>query len=285
MVARMGPRRGPGGVVSGETAGGDAVREGGKAPATRRPRAALRRLLIDAGVDFLIEEGIGTPGDSITFKRVFDHLEETTGVRATHASVIGRIWADQQEFRRDVLVSLADHDSADLTARTGEALDALLETFDLSTPGLRRAALRELVRIGTEFELSANISAPGWRERTAVWAVGTTAGSQADEEIAATLRGARRRMFLGYVDLYQGFLDRLGFRVRDPFTMVEFVRVATSLVEGCNHRALVGVGPSMGVLRPTGPGGALQEWTLLGIGLDALVDTFTEPVPDPALSA
>jgi hypothetical protein len=114
-----------------------------------------------------------------------------------------------------------------------------------------------------------------------VWAVGTTAGPEVDEEIAATLRRARRRMFLGYVDLYGKVLDRLRFRIRAPFTMIEFVRVATALAEGCNHRALIGVGPSTGVLRPTGPGGALQEWTLFGIGLDALVDTFTQPVTDP----
>jgi hypothetical protein len=41
----------------------------------------------------------------------------------------------------------------------------------------------------------------------------------------------------------------------------------------------VGVGPSTGIPRPTGPDGEIQEWTLLGLGLDALVDRYVEPVP------
>jgi hypothetical protein len=35
-----------------------------------------------------------------------------------------------------------------------------------------------------------------------------------------------------------------------------------------------------GILRPTGPGGELQVWTLFGVGLEALVDQFFVLDPD-----
>ena len=33
-------------------------------------------------------------------------------------------------------------------------------------------------------------------------------------------------------------------------------------------------------MRPTGPDGAMEEWTLVGVGLEALVHQFLEIDPD-----
>ena len=55
----------------------------------------------------LREEGLGTGAEALTFKRVFDRVEEDTGVRLTNASVIRRVWENQAEFQVDVLVTIA----------------------------------------------------------------------------------------------------------------------------------------------------------------------------------
>ncbi len=52
-----------------------------------------------------------------------------------------------------------------------------------------------------------------------------------------------------------------------------------ALAEGCSLRQHVD--PHLGViLRPTGPRGEDQEWTLFAIGLEALLMHFFEPDPD-----
>jgi hypothetical protein len=57
---------------------------------TRRSRDELREMLLSAGVELLVEQGLGTGAGHLTFKRVFEWLELNYGVRVTNASVIGR---------------------------------------------------------------------------------------------------------------------------------------------------------------------------------------------------
>ena len=51
-----------------------------------------------------------------------------------------------------------------------------------------------------------------------------------------------------------------------------------ALIEGCVLRQ-VGAEDLPLIQRPTGPDGALQEWTLFAVGLEALALQFFEPDP------
>jgi hypothetical protein len=51
------------------------------------------------------------------------------------------------------------------------------------------------------------------------------------------------------------------------------------MVEGCALRDRVDAG-IRGILLPTGPDGAAQDWSVLGVGMDALADQFFELDPD-----
>src|ERR1700683_355759 len=70
---------------------------------SRRSRAELRDMLLEVGRSVLQKEGLA----ALTFKTVFDRLNERRGVRLTNGSVIGRVWRDQADFRADVLVAVA----------------------------------------------------------------------------------------------------------------------------------------------------------------------------------
>jgi hypothetical protein len=77
----------------------------GEPTARRRSRAELRELVMTAALDLLRTEGLGAVPMTLTYQRVFDHLEATTGVRVTRASVHERIWESQEAFRAEVLAT------------------------------------------------------------------------------------------------------------------------------------------------------------------------------------
>ena len=82
---------------------------GPEAPKKRQPKRQLRQLMLDTGRTILDEEGIETASTNLTFKRVFDRVEQDTGRHLTNASVIRRIWENQADYQADVLVAVA-HD-------------------------------------------------------------------------------------------------------------------------------------------------------------------------------
>ena len=72
-------------------------------------RDELRDMLIEVGLDLLIDEGLARGTERLTFKRVFDRAAEERGVRVTNASVIGRIWADMADYQADVLAAALEN--------------------------------------------------------------------------------------------------------------------------------------------------------------------------------
>ena len=95
----------------------------------RRTRDETRRLVLEAAVDLVRRDGLGAEPTTITYQKVFDHLEETKGVRITRASVHERIWENQREFQFDVI--LAANDTATGVTEAHEiAPAALAETAE-----------------------------------------------------------------------------------------------------------------------------------------------------------
>ena len=109
------------------------------------PGPNLREMLISAGRTVLLEEGLTLGVERVTFKRVFDELERTTGARVTNAAVIDRIWRNQEEFQVDVLLAVLAEEGTEEFEITEEAFNAALALADFSTPISRRASLAELI--------------------------------------------------------------------------------------------------------------------------------------------
>ena len=64
-------------------------------------------LLLETGRKLLVEEGLGTGVDTLTFKRVFERVEVDTGCGLSNASVIRRVWQNQADYQADVLATIA----------------------------------------------------------------------------------------------------------------------------------------------------------------------------------
>jgi hypothetical protein len=253
-------------------------------PGTRRQRRSkdeLRELVMTAGLRILDEEGLGIAIADLTFKRVFERVEADTGVRLTNASIIRRVWENQSDFQSDLLSAIASASNS-----TGEmdstvfALAPLLGGLDLSTPEARLAAMREICRVAGRTAFDALTESRGWALWVGVWVLAATG---APGTVDPRIRDALVRGYLAgteeWVAMHQGLLDIMGLRPRAPLTLRDFTVSTGALIEGCVLRQ-VGAEDLPVIVRPTGPGGAPQEWTLFAIGLEALARQFFEPDPD-----
>jgi hypothetical protein len=236
---------------------------------------------MDAGRSLLVEEGLGIAAGGVTFKRALDRVEATTGIRLTNASVIRRVWENQAEFQADVLAAVvAAGDSTGELLATAEAVGPLFELLDRSDPEARLRSLSEVCRVAGQASLDVLVGSSAWALWVGIWVLGaTSAPSPANDKV-------RRALFDGYQldteqwgQLHGALAAHVGFRVRAPFTLRQFTVTVGALVEGCALRQ-VGAEDLAVVLRPTGPDGEQQEWTLFAIGLEALVLQYFELDPE-----
>ncbi len=252
----------------------------------RQSREALRDLLLRTGRAVLIEEGLGIRTDTLTFKRVFERVESDTGLRLSNASIIRRVWDNQADYQADVLASIAASAGLGEFEKTMEALVPLLKGFDLSTPEGRGRSLRQVCRIAGGVEVLRLLQSPNWSLWIAVWSLATADTPPGDGQEARYQQRIRAALLEGYngftqlwEDAYRGLAAYLGMRVREPLTFHQLSVAVGALAEGCSLRRRVDE-QMEGILRPTGPQGEDEEWTLFAIGLEALLQTFFEIDPD-----
>ncbi len=241
----------------------------------------MHDLLVGAGRAILEEEGLAVGAGDLTFKRVFDHVEATTGARLTNVSVIRRVWENQEDFRADVLASIASTaDASGELDRTFEVLAPLLDTSDLSSPETRIRSLCELARVGGEAGMRARLETRDWSLWIGVWVlVLTTAPTGRNRRIRDALTGGLLTATDEWEHLFAGLCAHLGLRVRAPLTLRQFTVAVSAMVEGIALRQ--GGDPDLPMIgRPTGPDGSLQQWTLFGVCLEALAIRFLEIDPD-----
>jgi hypothetical protein len=248
----------------------------------RRPRHSreeLRALLLTAGRSILLDEGLGTGADALTFKGAFDRVQAETGVKLTNASVIGRVWGNLDDYQTDVLVELASDTSRSNVPEVAELVAEVLATSDLSTSAARSAALSEVCRAVGEALSDALRHSSSWSVWINLWA--TAVSSDLPDRHQRVLS----KLMEGYdiinqqgEEAFSGLMTIFGYRPKEPLTVPQFFSAVGALAEGCSLRDRVDT-QMVGIMRPTGPHGADQPWTIFAIGLLALVKEFFEPDP------
>jgi hypothetical protein len=257
--------------------------EVGKNSRNRQPkqsREEIRALLVEAGRSILREEGMGTGAETLTFKRVFQRVEQETGLRLTNASVIKRVWDNQADYQTDVLVAIAADEGVSEFDQTLAALDGVFADMDLSTPEARWATLREVCRVGGEANMVALLESANWPSWIAVWTLGVAGDPPVRQRIDEALLDGYQSFNGHFERAYLALAGLLGFRLRANFTMRQFTISVGALAEGCALRGRVDAESMNGIERMTGPDGGTQEWTLFGISLEALTHQFFEIDPD-----
>ena len=247
----------------------------------RHSKDEIRALMMTAGTELLEEEGLGIGAVDLTFKRVFDRVLATSGVRLTNGSVIRRVWENQAEFQDDVLAAIArSGDSSGELDDTATALLAVFESIELATPEDRVRGLSEMCRVGGEAALRTLVDSGTWSLWVGVWVLAVT-GPPSDR--GAGIRAALVEGNEATTDLWGQMFDAatsyLGLRLRGEFTLRQLTLMVGALIEGGALRESADP-EGASLLRPTGPDGAQQGWTLFGVGLEALALHYFEVDPD-----
>ncbi len=247
----------------------------------RRTRSELRTLLLDAGTRILLTEGLTLGTERVTFARVFEEVERVHGVRVTNAAVIDRIWKNRNDFHVDVLREVVDHEGGSEFRAAEMAVSQALPLVDLSTPTTRRASLAELIRVSTAAFMEVAVdSTLSFQLALATYLAASRSGTP-DDRLVETHRHTNETLTARYADLYRFGLELIGWRVRPGMSLSDAAAAISALAEGIVLHKQVDPDAFPAVHTARGPDGLVKEWTLLGLGIDALVEVFAEPIPSP----
>lgn len=245
-----------------------------------RRKAELEQVILAGGRSLFAIEGITTGVEHLTFKRVFDHIEETTGMKVSNSSVIGRIWKDQVEFQQALLRSALDENIDEELEASLEPVMDLLESADRSSLARRWDLMQELCRVGGAANLDWITQSRSWPTWIGAWAAAVTGPRDENRSHLAERMDQNYERYSEYYEaVYTAVFDFVGFRVREPLTVRQFAIAVGALAEGCGLRDLIDPSVVRGVDLPTGPNGEIREWSVFTIGFEGLLRHFVEPIP------
>ena len=236
--------------------------------------------MLDTGRAILQEEGIETASNNLTFKRVFDRVERTTGRQLTNASIIKRVWENQSDYQADVLVDIARDERRAEVEGTLLAVAEVLEYVDLTTEDGRLWGMSEICRVAGRASREFIAESTSWPLWISVVTIATTSSNKDQKDRMCTALAEGYRSVAEYWEgIYLTLIDQLGLRLRAPRTLLQFSQAVNSLSEGDSlHQHVVREARHLDL--PTGPGGEMREWTLYAVTLEALAIQFFEPDPD-----
>lgn len=238
----------------------------------------LRRLLLEAGLRVLYRHGLRATANHVPISEAIDELDRTRGLSPAMGSIFGqgRPWRSVKDFQVDLLLTALADESLEGPNDQSLQLVADIEDQRDRPPAERIASLVELCRFAGF--LNGYVPEQGkdrnWTIWLAIWTM-SMSDTERGEELRAPLLRAQRTSQQAFLDLYSIVLDRLGLRIRPPYTLEQFSMVAASLTDGVGLRA----GIDTGVITPVESPRAAGEWNLMGVGLMALALEFVEPNP------
>ena len=237
----------------------------------RRTAEETRRLILEAAIQLLLERGATAGVQHIRLQEVLRSVGLTSGAAY-------RIWADQNDFHRDLAVEMVSMRFAPPVAGAASAIQDVLVSGEAIDDVVRIAAL-DFVTRASKFHLEpesrdshAFITALALRTAAGAWPELRTAAAERHRESIAT-----------FAEFYGALLQRFGLRVRSPLTIVDFTEAMAALGEGFAVRAAEGLDhPTYDI--PADAELPSGDWTLFGIGIRGLLAAFTIPITDDEAS-
>jgi hypothetical protein len=233
-----------------------------------------------SGVEVLHKEGLGTGVEHLTFKKVLDNLEATSGIRITPASLIRRVWFNQEEFQLDVVRFIINEQGDE---EVSNVTDALAETFgliDVSSLAMRKASLTELIRVtAMSYINSASNSRATIQTALATYMVAGGAVGENDD-LVEMFKETNERLTNQYVALYEAALGAVGLRVKPGLTIRQVAVAISTLSEGVLLRHMVEPDAFEPVTAVRELDGTTVEWELFGFGMNTIVGACIEEDPE-----
>lgn len=231
---------------------------------TRRTRAELRQMMLDAGKEVLFEIKPTLGFEQLTYSAVFEHLLEHHDQKVTIGSVHERIWSSQRDFQLEVVASALKDPLPRAPNTAMERSAEIIAERDLSTPLGRRQALKSAVRVSSY--LVTRTPSPqavdlAHTVRFRLWALGPDHPEA--EGFTEAINEIRAESTTGYTEVVHLIMDVIGLRVRaDAGDPAEAVRSIALLGNAATIGIRTDVLDESRTTRalPTGPNGELEDW-------------------------
>jgi hypothetical protein len=250
--------------------------------ARRAPRRSAREiaaLLVAAGKEIVLSEGLAPGVHGLTFKKVLEKLRTEQGIALAHASIIGRAFPDQAAFQHRVLVELI-HDTGNTElSDTSAVISTILQAADRTTLEGRLSANNDVIRLGAFANEQALRHSPTWPVWIGIVAA-EAARSQHDPVVTDELRRVVAKEMRDFAELYGHILDFLGLGVRAPFTLTDLTIAISAVAEGAMLRQQVLPEPFATRTVAPRPGEPAQAWSLTGLAIRGVSDFMVEPLSD-----
>ncbi len=243
-------------------------------PKQRRSAAELRSLILEAGLTILYERGLRATASHVPMTEALVELERTHGLEVGMGSIFGasRLWPTVKEFQLELLLSaLAD--------RSGEGPNKQSISLAGFIPDVRDQPLAERMELLVDLSRSAGLmnglvpdptEGRNWLIWVSIWAT-AMADSEFGELLVPRLREGEDVSTKAFAALYTVMLERLGLRLRPPYTIGQFTALVAAITDGITLRS--GVMPEVVAHSPSRHPG---EWNLLGTGFAAIALEFLE---------
>lgn len=227
--------------------------------AARRSLDETRDLLLDAGVDILIHDGISFAVAGFSLIDVCRHA----GLKTSGSAY--KIWPNQEDFRVELLRHALDASNTD-SPTIRPLMESLLDGDD--TP-----SLTELIRSISALNVSFYIGDPKFNVFLALWCA---AGS--DPVLAGLIQASDESALNAFANIYEVVADAYDLEWVEPFNSQLLATTLAALMDGLAIRARYDPSSVPSELpRATGPGDEIQQWHLAACGVQALVAKFLRP--------
>jgi len=230
----------------------------------------------------MLEDGVTASLKGVSFSDVVDHsgVARATAYRALSDNTDGTPteWIRQELLKATIRAAPGGDEYQGTAATALRILQNNSEILDHGTSRQITDVMREVIRVSCEDNYNALRQSAFWRICIAMEGSIASQGDNADAELLEELEKSERGSIDDFAALYEALGAEFSLRIKAPYNWRQVAAASASLVEGIAIRSRFSeeVGPTM---RHTGRGGEEVEWTLLGIGFEAIICIMTEPIP------
>lgn len=242
--------------------------------------------MIQGGIEVLAEHGVEMQISSVSYAKVFEHLERTKGVRVTYGSVHERIWDSLQDYQLSVIerAGLWNSAASDLlpSAYAMEAFDRANQ----AEPADRPQAVQEVFRrfaLDYMHTAEADDAWSAWLKTVVSMSTqpeGTLVRDAAREGARASYANqealVRENMTAG---IGLGYEPSAVFPENADVAAI-LARISIALAEGLDLRTTLTEDGEPRLRLRTGPNGELEEWNYYGFAMWAMVKAYFDAKTD-----
>lgn len=253
----------------------------------RRPRAELKELMIEGGVEVLAVHGVETQISSVSYAKVFEHLERTRKIRVTYGSVHERIWNSLQEYQLAVIERAGVWKSGAGDKLAVNEFTQALAQADLTTKSGAQQAIQETARVLAAEYIRTAADTDNW----GAWLETVTAlkSGPTGSLITQAARDGALASYEHQTNIYrEGPWEALKMVSATPNELVPadvnvediLAAISIAIADGLELRRHLTDEPVPSYRLKTGPNGEEEEWNLFALAAYASVGFLTDIGPE-----